>query len=478
MVTRGLWNLHVNGKWWRWFYPPRADSTSPDAPSTRGKIRQILARSDTLNWKAAPFPAPLHFQLDYVYTIDEDAGHLTVTEWRNVDEALLPRTRRATLASILETSLNAIDTLLDEVQVHEQDDYRPSSCENTVQHLLKSFNVASTIPAMMNELQFQLFTDFVFLWRKTYTEEIPIGFCSVPRWKALNRDPFWFHGYLVVYCNTNEIGASVATKANAFLSRFPSQASNTGTAHWIAISIRHVALFSICNGNVLHSPPIPLVVNTSALRCSPGFRILTYIFSSPYRWTGASNSREYWRVSLPPELFDMILQEVAPSDLVSFAQASFLVDKWYYSSIPQIYDLKLQSSALSIPCCGKRHAPGTSGLYCSVCYSWSHVECTDLSSTVPSETDDYICSICHENRPCFLLERGGINQTYRAKRGREACEVVHNGKPEKFQLRLNRPPSHRPELWLIRRNGPPPPPSVEYTIYFNGTFSGLAYGFD
>ena len=274
-----------------------------------------------------------------------------------------------------------------------------------------------------------------------------------------------------MYCNTDQIGTSVAAKAESFVSCSNCHAR---TVHGIAFSIRRIALFEICNGDILHSPPIPLVTNTSALCCSPEFRILAYIFTSSC-WKGfLTKPREYWGVTIPAELFDMILKASTPRDLVSMAQASFLVERWYYSSIPQIYGLKIQNFALSIPCCGKQNTSDSTGVYCSVCYIWSHVECTDLSN-VPSDTDKYICSTCRENKPCTALKTGDIHQAYRAKRERKACSVVHGDKTMDFRLQVSKPSSHRP---LIRNYNRPLPRNVDYMIYFNGIFSGLAYGFD
>lgn len=198
--------------------PPRGQSSSSCTPTTLKTIRQILSRSDKFKWDSVPFPTPLHLHLDYVYTIDENAGHFTITQWKSVDRALYPRVRRATLASIQETSLSAIGTLLDDVVgVSKRNDHSLTDLNNEtdVQHLLKTFEVKPSVPERLNELQFQLFTDFVFTWRfyfddistwecsfslfatlaigilriaawdfevrNTDTEEIPILFSSIPR---------------------------------------------------------------------------------------------------------------------------------------------------------------------------------------------------------------------------------------------------------------------------------------------------------
>ncbi|KAB8258539.1 hypothetical protein BDV32DRAFT_159954 [Aspergillus pseudonomiae] len=498
MVTRGLWNLHVDGKWYRWFHPPRGQSTSPDSSTTLRTLQQILSRTENFKWDSVPFPTPLHFQLNYVYTIDEDA-------------ALHQITRKVALASIRETSHSTIDTLLDDAgELSKYNDHSLSDIrdETNVQYLLNAFGIKPSIPTRLNELQFQLFTDFVYTWRFYFddnstwersfsllstlaigllriaawdlevrnmdTEELPITFSSLPRWKAPVNEIFWFHKYLIVCCNTDQIGTSVATKAKDFAR----STNHKGPVHGIAISIRHIVLFEICTDNILFSACIPLVTNTSALHCSPGFRILAYIFTSNH-WKGVSvKPGESWGVTIPTELFEMILATAMPRDLVSMAQASDLVEKWYYSSIPQIHGLKVQSFALSIPCCAKRVKSGATGVYCSACYVWSHLECTNLSSSVPSGTDEFNCSGCQESRPCTSLDTGGIHQFYRAKRERKACSVMYAGKITDFRLRVSKPSSRRPELWLIRTHDPPPPRPVDYTIFFNGVFSGLAYGFD
>lgn len=141
-----------------------------------------MSRFNSFKWESIPFQTPLHFQLDYIYTIDEDAGHFTVTQWRTVDGALYPRTRRATLASIGETSLSTIDTLLEDVVgVSRHNDHPPRGSNNEigVPHLLKAFEIQPSLPAQLNELQFQLFADFVFTWR-FYFDDIRPGNAQLP----------------------------------------------------------------------------------------------------------------------------------------------------------------------------------------------------------------------------------------------------------------------------------------------------------
>lgn len=254
----------VIGKWYRWFHSPRGQSSSPDTPTTRQTILQTLSRSTSFKWDTVPFPTPLHVNLDYVYTIDEVAGHFTVTQWKGVDGTLYPRVRRATLASIRETLLDTIDTLLEDVEEASMcENYSSdSSCANkcSVQHLLGLFGTKPNTPARLNELQFQLFTDFIFIWRfyfdnisnwepssylfatlamgifriaawdfevlNTYSEQMPILFSSYPQWKSPSEEAFWFHRYLILFCSPDQMGTAVATKAKHFLSQ--SNTSSTG----------------------------------------------------------------------------------------------------------------------------------------------------------------------------------------------------------------------------------------------------------
>lgn len=264
---------------------------------------------------------------------------------------------------------------------------------------------------------------------------------------------FWFHKYLILCCNFAHISTSVATKAKELIAHCP---KHKGPVHGIAISIRHIALFQICDGKILCSGPIPLVTNTSAMFCFFGFRILAYLFTLNHSEDFLIDSKENWGIKIPTEVLGMILTHFMPKDLVSMAQASSVVEKWYYSSIPQIPGPKLHDFALSIPCCGKNTSDVT-GVFCSICYSWLHAKCIGLSHSMPSETDEFTCPDCQGSRPCTSLEIGGIHRFYRERRERKACSVIYRGKFTEFRLRVSKPSSRRPELWLIRTHGSFPP---------------------
>lgn len=151
--------------------------------SVRKTIFDTPIRCTHFEWKTVLFPKPLYTDVDCIYTVDEDTGRFTVVLWQSVDGGLYPRVRQATLASICETSLNTIDTLLEVVKEASMRESHPSSPnEASMQCLLKAFSIKSGIPAQLNELQSQIFTDFVS-YGGSPTGEI-----------------VWFYRYLIMLC--------------------------------------------------------------------------------------------------------------------------------------------------------------------------------------------------------------------------------------------------------------------------------------
>ncbi|KGQ01801.1 hypothetical protein PAAG_11372 [Paracoccidioides lutzii Pb01] len=76
------------GKWYR-LHEPRSCIRSPNEPETVRRIKPIIASLDNLEeWESVSFPSPLQSNLDYVYTIDIDAGTLTFTRWESFDGLL------------------------------------------------------------------------------------------------------------------------------------------------------------------------------------------------------------------------------------------------------------------------------------------------------------------------------------------------------------------------------------------------------
>lgn len=241
----------------------------------------------------------------------------------------------------------------------------------------------------MNELQQRLFVDFVFI-RRFYLDdhsswsypsplfstfaiailrlaswdfeaslgdndvELPVTFRSVPCWKHPETDIFWFHGFLVVLCGNFDDSDSISTaifRGESYLTTYHPTSSPVRT---ILISLRHVVCVELMKEKVLVSGPLPLITNLSALCCSPGFRALGYVLSTSC-WKGSRNREERWGVSLPPEIFDMILRSMQPRDLLSFARASSIVERWYYAPgrIPQLPGVKIRTFDTTVPCCGK-----------------------------------------------------------------------------------------------------------------------------
>ena len=103
MVTRGLWNLQINGiltsgaksiqvclpcvagKWFRYCHP-QARTSSPGDEATFQKIKQLQeAKNKPDGWEEFSFPSPPHSGLDYVYTVDLDTASITISIWEKTD---------------------------------------------------------------------------------------------------------------------------------------------------------------------------------------------------------------------------------------------------------------------------------------------------------------------------------------------------------------------------------------------------------
>ncbi|RAH41700.1 PHD finger domain-containing protein [Aspergillus brunneoviolaceus CBS 621.78] len=476
MGTRGLWNVRVDGKWYRVFHRSTARITSPDAPATLRTVRKVVSETAIENWESIPFPSPLHINLDYVYNIDKDLGVIMVTQWTAISGALYRLIRQAKLAAIEDPSLSTLDDIL----VDNEDITKQHRTQYTETGLTTSLTLKINIakPTSLTELQLRLFTDFVSLWRfyfddlpswshdsrfrKTLAigllriaawdleilsdtdtegipediiEEIPIGSYSIPKWSAPSENIFWLLGFLVTVSSASDT------------------LENTPVIHVILTSLGYVTLLEITGTGVQYSPTIPLVINSSAIQPSPGFRALIL---------------EKWGINLPTEILDRILRALAPKDVISFARASTAVDRWYYSSLPQLDRVLVRSFDFSIPCCGERHNPNGDGVSCSTCYTWYHSECAGLSS----ESQE-----CHQNGASKSLEAGAIYRAHRKIRSKPSCKVTVDGEVKVLNLRTAKPAARRPERFLFRGLSIPPN-DLNYTIRFNRVFSGLAYGLD
>ncbi|RMZ44310.1 hypothetical protein CA14_004015 [Aspergillus flavus] len=158
MVTRALWNLHVDGKWYRSFRRPRGRITSPDTPATLKAIRNIISPITMDNWEPIPFPTPLHIHLDCLYNIDKDLGILTITQWSGADGVPSRLVRQAKLAEIQDPSLITIEAVLQNVE----DFLEQQRTQHDQTQSAAALKIDIGTPTSLNELQFRLFTDFCF----------------------------------------------------------------------------------------------------------------------------------------------------------------------------------------------------------------------------------------------------------------------------------------------------------------------------
>ncbi|RAK81798.1 PHD finger domain-containing protein [Aspergillus fijiensis CBS 313.89] len=487
MGTRGLWNVRVDGKWYRVFHRSTARITSPD----------VVSETAIEDWESIPFPSPHHINLDYVYNIDKDLGVIMVTQWTAISGALYRLIRQAKLAAIEDPSLSTLDDIL----VDNEDITKQHRTQYTETGLTTSLTLKINIakPTSLTELQLRLFTDFVFLWRfyfddlpswshdsrfrKTLAigllhtegipediiEEIPIGSYSIPKWSAPSENIFWLLGFLVTVYSASDTLENTVQDTQRYLDK---EQCKKPVIHVILISLGYVTFLEISGTGVQYSPTIPLVINSSAIQPSPGFRALTSVLSSNL-WK--ITHREKWGINLPTEILDRILKALAPKDVISFARASTAVDRWYYSSLPQLDRVLVRSFDFSIPCCGERHNPNGDGVSCSTCYTWYHSECAGLSSE--TQGNGYICAECHQNGASKILEAGAIYRARRKIGSKPSCKVTVDGEVKALNLRTAKPAARRPEMFLYR-GLLIPPNDLNYTIRVNRVFSGLAYGLD
>ncbi|EEH11156.1 conserved hypothetical protein [Histoplasma capsulatum G186AR] len=322
MGTRGLWNLRFAGKWYR-LHEPRSRIRSPNEPETVRRIKSIIASLDNLEeWEPVSFPSPLQSNLDYVYTIDVDAGTLTITRWESFDGMLQPFPGQIPLSCLDGSHGLTLDQLTRVPgEVSEPED---GGAPTTPQVVLDQLLIHPEPPTTLNELQFRISRDFCFIWRFFIDDPmtwrypsmafntIAIGLLRIaawdlevssdseidypenrvnfPYWDAPQTDIFWFHGYLVVLhgnINTKTSISAAISKAQFFL-----EVSHRDAAHLIILSLRHVAFVEVSSKSILCSQILPFLVNMSARQCSPGFRLLSYVLTSSC-WKPSLARREH-----------------------------------------------------------------------------------------------------------------------------------------------------------------------------------------
>ncbi|KAJ5338984.1 hypothetical protein N7452_005712 [Penicillium brevicompactum] len=218
------------GKWYR-LYHPRGRISPPDDESTLRIIKHLCDKPDNLEgWEPVPFSSPIHSNLDYIYTVNIDAGTLTISLWGEIDGLLAPSAVQMDLTKIHEIS--SINYHLMRKPQCMLGEYIPESNKAQAKQF-ETFEIDFGIPTPMNELQGQFFTDLVFIWRFHIDDpltwrynfpifrvscvaflrlaawdfevsfdcnvELPISFASIPLWSYPDADVYGFHGYLVVF---------------------------------------------------------------------------------------------------------------------------------------------------------------------------------------------------------------------------------------------------------------------------------------
>ncbi|KAL2067821.1 hypothetical protein VTL71DRAFT_15917 [Oculimacula yallundae] len=523
MVTRGFWNVHRGGKWYQ-IHQKRGRISPPGDTSTYLTMKNFqdgITKPD----KAIPipFPFPLRQNLDYVYTLDLDSAYLTVSFWHleegDEDTGVSLSTRRLSLKSIDEASDLSIEALLQN-GTNPLLDISAGQGSLHAEKEYKHWETEFGQPSSLNELQYRIFMDFVYQWRffiddhtawqypsstlfrrlcyaflrlaawdcetssKCEIAKLPLGAESFPGWDSPPTEVYWFHGSLVVLCEdlgtSSSISAAVS-RAREFVGHLKGRGDDVNC---ILISLGDIAFVQVSADQIQCSTIFPLLTNFSATECSAGFRILTYFLTSPYIKEGESNlaAREVSSIALPAEVLGMALNAVAPYDIVSFAQASFMVENWYYSSLPQLPNIAIHHLDVSIPCCGRRdNSEGKEGVCCSDCYVWRHSECLDPSKRTPEEC--YICSKCRLSREQTgarpKLIPGAIGRVNRRGDRPDGCHVMIWKQEKVLQLRVSAPAVMRPELRLMDRDLTSTPPNqIDFVVLFGGLWSGLAFGLD
>lgn len=482
----------------------------PEAAETVRRVKQIYNKTINLEqWDQVPFPSPLDSYFDFVYTIDQDAGTFTLSKRSAVDGVPTPQAFEASLAEICEASSISVESLRQThcppIPVSEKD--HDSQFDSVS---LELWNLPMELPTAMIELQQQFFLDFIFLWRSWIDDPItwhygsrvfnafnrailrlaswdfevsydcdvalPINHSSIPRWQFPEGERYWFHGFLIMLqpdLKSPQLLRTAIAGAKAFIdssSRIPHKVQS------ILISPYHVAFVELSQHNIACSEVLPLLTDSSATQCSPGFRVLAQVLSSNC-WKTTWANREKWPFSMPSEVLLGILHSSEPRDALSFAQASFEAERWYYASVPQFRDVSVQSLDLSIPCCGDRTGLENTGVHCSRCGIWQHQMCIGLE-ILPSN-DSFTCAACLEEDPkATRLTAGGINRLG-GRAERRTCAIKIDGSAKSLRVRLSQPAHLRPELRLIGdliHNIPKG--LIDFTIRSNGVFAGLAYGVD
>ncbi|RAQ44810.1 hypothetical protein AFGD_009429 [Aspergillus flavus] len=354
MTCRGVWNLRVKGKWYRY-----GDSawliTPPGHISTLRKLNQLLGNPDNIKgWKKVTSPTLDLSDMDFIYTLDTETGTFKISQGKRFTRPLFPvptdtYLKPATLREGHDIGIRFTDLGYSHLVPHKYtrvDELDPQRLN------LKRLQLEFGIPTAMNELQERIFTDFS-------SDGIVLE-----QWQYPKTEVFWFHRFLVVI---QEDILLVSMKSIAILKARIYRDHNGANGHvprLILLSPIHVAFVELRKDGDWCSKSLLLVTSSSAAWCSPGFRALSRVLSSNYQTPIGDTAAQFekWRVALPFEILHMILKLCEPRDAVSFTQASVAVEKCYYTSIPQFEGLATSEdfAALNVMLGSISHA--------SVCY--------------------------------------------------------------------------------------------------------------
>ncbi|XHG07923.1 hypothetical protein AWENTII_011054 [Aspergillus wentii] len=292
MPMRSLFNMHIDGKWYRWLYGVRGSRYSPDSSASLEEIRRITSTSDISNWQSIPFPSSGWTSFRYVFTIDRDRGYLKLSQWRKVNGVRTRLVRQADLKKIQDTSVESLGAILEDV--NETDQVTSDDSPYVAMPICDKLHLKIGMPSALNELQCRLFTHFVNSWRfylddtrawerpcpqlrtfaiailrlaawdlevvpHPYDDEVPINYPLIPSWTAPDEDMFWFHGFLVIFHGAGQTGKAVnmaVLKARRMQS----------LVRIILVSLPDIALVEVSAESIRCSSTIPLITNDSVCR--------------------------------------------------------------------------------------------------------------------------------------------------------------------------------------------------------------------
>lgn len=235
---------------------------------------------DLQGWEPVLFPSPIHSSLDYVYTIDQDAGHFTISQWGDLSGPMTPTVIRIDLETLYESSGLLIKQSVEQPQYISFDRNTCSVAESTStrQSILSGvLNMDFGLPTPMNEMQERFFTHLVFqvlsiaflrlaawdfeLSIESGTDvELPLAFWSMPTWDYPKTDIFWFHKFLIVLQEDIESAAMITKavmKARSSIKYNPEHRD----VRLILISPYHVAFVEDCHNATLASKSLVLLAN-------------------------------------------------------------------------------------------------------------------------------------------------------------------------------------------------------------------------